>query len=132
MRLVPVEAEARRAVLVTRRSRDLRARVEAGLLARHRADPARRRLARSPGVGPPTAGTVIATVPAPPVFRPGRGLAAWPGPAPRQPPAGGKERPGRISRHGNRPVRRPLIVGAHSALPRSGEVRANARVQGPP
>ena len=42
---------------------------------------------------------------------------------------GGKERLGRISRQGNRSIRQLLIVGAHSALLRSKEIRANAWVQ---
>ena len=63
------------------------------------------------------------------MFRSGREFAAWLGLVPRQHSTGGKERLGRISRQGNRSIRQLLIVGAHSALLRSKEVRANAWVQ---
>ncbi len=59
----------------------------------------------------------------------GPGFAAWLGLVPRQHSTGGKERLGRISKQGNRSIRRLLIVGAHSALLRSKEIRASAWVQ---
>jgi transposase len=106
------------------------AQVEAEILAWHRANPVSRRLAKIPGVGPLIASTIVATVPDPSVFRSGREFAAWLGLVPRQHSTGGKERLGRISRQGNRSIRQLLIVGAHSALLRSKEIRANAWVQG--
>ena len=106
------------------------AQVEAEILAWHRANPVSRRLAEIPGVGPLIASTIVATVPDPSVFRSGREFAAWLGLVPRQRSTGGKERLGRISRQGNRSIRRLLIVGAHSALLRSKEIRANAWVRG--
>ena len=105
------------------------AQVEAEILAWHRANPVSQRLAKIPGIGPLIASTIVATVPDPSVFRSGREFAAWPGLVPRQHSTGGKERLGRISRQGNRSIRRLLIVGAHSALLRSKELRANAWVR---
>jgi transposase len=105
------------------------AQVEAEILAWHRADPVSQRLAKIPGIGPLIASAIVATVPDPSVFRSGREFAAWLGLVPRQHSTGGKERLGRISRQGNRSIRQLLIVGAHSALLRSKEVRANAWVQ---
>ena len=99
-------------------------------MAWHRANPVSQRLAKIPGIGPLTASAIVATVPDPSVFRSGRAFAAWLGLTPRQHSTGGKERLGRISRQGNRSVRQLLIVGAHSALLRSKEIRANAWVQG--
>jgi transposase len=87
-------------------------------------------LAKIPGIGPLIASAIVATVPDPSVFRSGRAFAAWLGLTPRQHSTGGKERLGRISRQGNRSIRRLLIVGANSALLRSKEIRANAWVQG--
>jgi transposase len=105
------------------------AQVGAEILAWHRANPVSQRLARIPGIGPLIASAIVATVPDPSVFRSGREFAAWLGLVPRQHSTGGKERLGRISRQGNRSIRQLLIVGAHSALLRSKEVRANAWVQ---
>ena len=87
-------------------------------------------MAKIPGIGPLIASTIVATVPDPSVFRSGRAFAAWLGLTPRQHSTGGKERLGRISRQGNRSIRRLLIVGANSALLRSKEIRTNAWVQG--
>ena len=105
------------------------AQVGAEILAWRRANPVSQRLARIPGIGPLIASAIVATVPDPSVFRSGREFAAWLGLVPRQHSTGGKERLGRISRQGNRSIRQLLIVGAHSALLRSKEVRANAWVQ---
>ena len=86
-------------------------------------------MARIPGIGPLIASAIVATVPRPFGVPLGPGVAAWLGLVPRQHSTGGKERLGRISRQGNRSIRQLLIVGAHSALLRSKEVRANAWVQ---
>ena len=106
------------------------AQVEAEILASHRASPVSRRLAKIPGVGPVIATAIVATVPDPSVFRSGREFAAWLGLVPRQRSTGGKQRMGRISRQGDRYIRRLLIVGAQSALLRSKEVQDNVWVQG--
>src|SRR5262249_20321151 len=105
------------------------ARVDAEILAWHRANPISQRLVKSPRIGPLIASAIAATVPDPLVFRSGREFAACLGLVPRQHSTGGQECLGRISRQGNRSIRRLLIVGAPSALLRSKEVRANAWVQ---
>src|SRR5262245_60939414 len=48
----------------------------------------------------------------PKTFKTGRKFAAWIGLVPRQNSTGGKERLGSISKHGDRCLRRLLIVGA--------------------
>ena len=86
-------------------------------------------MVKIPGIGPLIASAIVATAPDPSVFRSGRAFAAWLSLTPRQHSTGGKERLGRISRQGNRSLRQLLILGAHSALLRSKEIRANAWVQ---
>lgn len=54
---------------------------------------------------------LVASVPVPQAFKSGRDLAAWIGLVPRQNSTGGKERLGRISKAGNRYLRRFLVVG---------------------
>ena len=79
-----VPEPARRVLLVlVEQLEELAARLAAlgrELLARHRADPASRRLATIPGIGPVTASTLAATVADPAAFRSGREFAAWLGP----------------------------------------------------
>ena len=74
------------------------------------------RLATIPGVGPIIASAIAATMLDPAHFRSGREFAAWLGLVPRQNSSGGKERLGRISRQGNRYVRRLLVIGATAVL----------------
>lgn len=95
------------------------------LLARHRADPASRRLATIPGIGPVTASTLVATVSDPTAFRSGREFAAWLGLVPRQNSSGGKARLGRISKRGDADLRRLLITGAQAVLRWPRAVEAN-------
>lgn len=109
--------------------------IGAEILARHRANPASRRLAKIPGIGPLiataiAATAIAATVPDATVFRSGREFAAWLGLVPRQRSTGGKQRAGRISRQGDRYLRRLLVIGAQSALPRSEAVRESAWIRG--
>lgn len=82
----------------------------------HKNNEASRRLATIPGVGYLTASVIAATVPDPSFFRSGREFAAWVGLVPRQNSSGGKERLGRISKQGNRYIRRLLVIGATSML----------------
>jgi transposase len=103
--------------------------VDAEILAWHRANPVSRRLAAVPGIGPIVASALVATVADPSVFRSGREFAAWLGLVPRQRSTGGKQRLGRITREGNEYVRRLLVIGAQSALQRSQEIKDNAWVQ---
>jgi transposase len=58
---------------------------------------------------------LVALAPPASTFRRGRDFAAWVGLTPRQNSSGGKERLGRISKMGERNLRRLLILGASSA-----------------
>ena len=82
------------------------------IVTRHRADEASRRLATIPGVGPIIASVIAAAVPDAGAFRSGRQFAAWLGLVPGQNSTGGKERLGRITKTGDRYIRRLLVVGA--------------------
>jgi transposase len=82
----------------------------------HKGNEASRRLATIPGVGVLTASAIAASVPDASFFRSGREFAAWLGLVPRQNSSGGKERLGRISKQGNRYIRRLLVIGATSML----------------
>jgi len=90
--------------------------LEKEIEAWHRSDPVSCRLATVPGVGPIIASAIAATMLDPHHFRSGREFAAWLGLVPRQNSSGGKERLGRISRQGNRYVRRLLVIGATAIL----------------
>ena len=69
-----------------------------------------------PGVGPITAMAVQAFAPPMESFRCGRDFAAWLGLVPRQHTTGGKPRLGRISKMGQRDLRRLLITGAMTVV----------------
>lgn len=75
-----------------------------------------RRLQTIPGVGPVTALAVEAFAPSLQAFRCGRDFAAWLGLVPKQYSSGGKQRLGRMSKAGQRDIRRLLIIGAMSRL----------------
>jgi transposase len=81
-----------------------------------RADREARRLMEVPCVGPIIASTVLAKVPDAKVFRSGRDFAAWIGLTGRDHGTGGKHRPGRISKQGDRMLRALLISGASAYL----------------
>jgi transposase len=89
------------------------------LLAWHRQDEASQRLATIPGVGIITATALSATVTDPSAFRSGREFAAFLGLVPRQNSSGGKERLGRVSKMGDRYLRKLLVVGATSVIRRA-------------
>jgi transposase len=55
-------------------------------------------------------------VPAPGSFRVGRDFAAWLGLTPLQKSTGGKQKLGTISKHGERTIRRLLILGASAVI----------------
>ena len=69
-----------------------------------------------PGVGPMSAMAVQAFCPPAQNFRSGRDFAAWLGLVPRQHSTGGKDRLGRITKMGQKDVRRLLIIGAMSVI----------------
>ncbi|MDU9005419.1 IS110 family RNA-guided transposase [Sedimentitalea todarodis] len=69
-----------------------------------------------PGVGPITAAAIEAFAPSLESFRRGRDFAAWLGLVPKQHSTGGKERLGRVSKMGQRDIRRLLIGGAMAVI----------------
>lgn len=71
-----------------------------------------RRLQTIPGIGPITASALVASLPDVSDFKSGRDLSAWIGLTPKPHSSGGKERLGRISKMGNRYLRRLLYLGA--------------------
>lgn len=73
-----------------------------------------RRLMRMPGVGPITASAIVATIGDAKQFRTGRDFAAWLGLTPLNKSSGGKEKLGRITKKGDRYIRKLLIVGMTS------------------
>ena len=77
--------------------------------ARHREDEASRLLATIPGIGPLIASALVASVPNPAEFDNGRQFAAWVGLVPRQNSTGGKTCLGRITKTGNKYLRRLLV-----------------------
>lgn len=101
------------------------ARLDRELLAWHRSSELSQRLATIPGVGVITATALAASVSEPERFRSGRQFAASLGLTPLQNCSGGKERMGRISRMGDRYLRRLLVIGMTS-LVRQARARPNA------
>jgi transposase len=75
-----------------------------------------RRLLTMPGVGPITAMAIETFAPPMAVFKRGRDFAAWLGLVPRQHSTGGKQVLGKISKMGQRDVRRLLIIGAMAVV----------------
>lgn len=75
-----------------------------------------RRLQTMPGVGPITAMAIETFAPPMAVFRRGRDFAAWLGLVPRQHSTGGKPLLGKISKMGQRDIRRLLIIGAMAVI----------------
>ena len=74
------------------------------------------RLCTVPGVGPVTAGAIMAFAPDLRTFASGRNFAAWLGLVPRQRSTGGKARLGGMSKMGQSDIRKLLIVGAMSRI----------------
>ncbi len=89
------------------------------LLVWHRQNEDSQRLATIPGVGVISATALAASVTDPSQFRSGREFAASLGLVPRQNSSGGKDRLGRISKMGNRYLRKLLVVGATSVVRRA-------------
>lgn len=82
----------------------------------HKASEPSRNLATIPGIGPITASLLAATVTDPAAFKNGRQMAAWLGLVPRQNSSGGKDRLGKITKAGDRSIRRLLVLGATSVI----------------
>jgi transposase len=115
---VPALAKAALTPLVAqlRAAEDAIAAADAEIMAWHKGNEASRRLETIPGVGFRIASFIAASVPDPSFFRSGREFAAWLGLVPRQNSSGDKKRLGRISKQGNRYIRRLLVLGATSTL----------------
>ena len=75
-----------------------------------------RRLQTMPGVGPIAALAIETFAPPMDVFKRGRDFAAWLGLVPRQHSTGGKQVLGKISKMGQRDIRRLLIIGAMTVV----------------
>ena len=84
----------------------------ADIRADARASDAAQRLQTIPGIGPITASALVSALPDISDFKSGRDLSAWIGLTPKPHSTGGKERLGRISKMGNRYLRRLLYLGA--------------------
>ncbi len=101
---------------------------EAAIVVHARHDETARRLATIPGIGPITASLIAATVADIGVFQSARHFAAWLGLVPRQHSTGGKTRLGRITKTGNREIRRSLVLGATSMVHRAARWNSAAGV----
>ncbi len=75
-----------------------------------------RRLQTIPGVGPVIAAAIIAAVNDPNIFKNGRQFASWIGLTPKQHSSGDTNHLGKISKRGNKSLRRLLIHGARAVL----------------
>ena len=93
--------------------------IEKEILAWHRSSDVSQRLATIPGIGVISATALAASVTDPQQFRSGREFAAWLGLTPLQNSSGGKERMGRISKMGDKYLRRLLVVGMTSLVRRA-------------
>lgn len=115
-------------------------RLEKALLAWHRDSDLSRRLATIPGLGivSATATALAASVSEPERFRNGRRFAPSLGRTPLQNSSGGKERLARVSRMGDRDLRRLLVIGLPplvrraKAMPTSIDPRLPALLQRKP
>ena len=85
--------------------------IDRELAASGKADETAKRLMTIPGVGPVTASAITATIQDMSAFASGREFAAFLGLTPRRSSTGGKERLGRITKMGDRYLRKLLIVG---------------------
>ncbi len=83
---------------------------------RVREDAVVRRLMTIPGVGPLAATAIAALAPPLETFRRGRDFAAWLGLTPLQKSTGGKQRLGKMSKMGERTIRRLLIIGSSAVV----------------
>jgi transposase len=101
---------------------------EAEIVVHARQNETARRLATIPGIGPITASLIAATVADIGLFKRARDFAAWLGLVPRQHSTGGKTRLGRITKTGNRAIRRLLVLGATSMVYRAAQWNSAAGI----
>jgi transposase len=90
--------------------------IEKQLRTWHKGNPQSKRLETAPGVGLISATALCALVPDAKLFKNGRHFAAWIGLTPKLDGTGGKTRLGRISKAGDRTLRRLFVLGATSLL----------------
>ena len=90
--------------------------IEKEVRAQARACAKTARLMSIPGIGPVSAMAFQAFAPPMESFRRGRDFAAWPGLVPRQHGTGGKMRLGKVSKMGQRDLRRLLVSGAMTVI----------------
>jgi transposase len=90
--------------------------IEKRLGAWHKQNERSKRLETAPGIGLMSATALCALVPDPKLFKNGRHFAAWIGLTPKLDGTGGKIRLGRISKAGDRYLRRLLVLGATSLI----------------
>ena len=93
--------------------------IDRDLLVWQRGNDVARRLMTIPGIGPVGATALAASITDPRQFRSGRQFAAWLGLTPLQKSSGGKERLGRITKMGDKYLRKLLIVGMTSLVRRA-------------
>jgi transposase len=118
---VPMEA-AKIVSTLSRQALDIHIRlreIDRDLLVWQRGNDVARRLMTIPGIGPIGATALAASITDPRQFRSGRQFAAWLGLTPLQKSSGGKERLGRISKMGDKYLRKLLIVGMTSLVRRA-------------
>jgi len=90
--------------------------IEKRLVAWHKTSTDSKHLTTAPGIGLMIATACCALVPEPRAFKNGRHFAAWIGIVPKLDGTGGKTRLGRISKAGDRYLRRLFVLGATSLL----------------
>jgi transposase len=118
---VPMEA-AKIVSTLSRQALDIHIRlreIDRDLLVWQRGNDVARRLMTIPGIGPVGATALAASITDPRQFRSGRQFAAWLGLTPLQKSSGGKERLGRITKMGDKYLRKLLIVGMTSLVRRA-------------
>ena len=111
-----------RRIVVSQQALDIHVRlrqIDRDLLVWQRGNDVARRLMTIPGIGPVGATAIAASVTDPHQFRSGRQFAAWLGLTPLQKSSGGKERLGRITKMGDKYLRKLLIVGMTSLVRRA-------------
>ena len=127
MRFVAVKTREQQARGMLFRTRDLLVRqlaeldekigdLKQELRERAREDEQTVRLMSVPGIGPLCAMAIQAFAPPLESFRRGRDFSAWLGLVPRQNSTGGKPKLGKISKMGQRDLRRLLVVGAMATV----------------
>jgi transposase len=118
---LPMEA-AKIVSTLAQQALDIHARlreIDRDLLVWQRGNDVARRLMTIPGIGPVGATALAASITNPHQFRSGRQFAAWLGLTPLQKSSGGKERLGRITKMGDKYLRKLLIVGMTSLVRRA-------------